>query len=155
MKTWQRILVVTILLLTGVTVGLTRLAQSQRDYGLSVTNLKMIGLGVQMYADDNDDKLPDLSDPQTMKVALVIYVSKDKSQAERFFVQPRTGQPYQPNTSLSFQKRTGLIAPSTIAVAFEDEPGIGGTRAVLFVDGHVDRVSEKQWQELKKSSNIL
>jgi hypothetical protein len=31
MKTWQRILVVTVLLLMGVTLGLTRLAQSQHN----------------------------------------------------------------------------------------------------------------------------
>ena len=121
MKTWQRILAVTVLLLIGTVMGLTRLARGQRDNMRSVSNLKMISLGVLMYADDNNDKLPDLSDPQSMMQALVPYISKDKSKAAQFFLQPNSGHPYQPNSSLSYKKRTGFTAPSTVAVVFEDE----------------------------------
>jgi prepilin-type processing-associated H-X9-DG protein len=37
---------------------------------------------------------------------------------------------------------------------YEAEPSSDGTRAVLFGDGHVERVNESKWLELKKSSNI-
>jgi len=57
-ETWQRILVVTVLLITAALVGLTRLAQTQRDNSLSVSNLKTISLAWSMYADDYDDKFP-------------------------------------------------------------------------------------------------
>jgi prepilin-type processing-associated H-X9-DG protein len=155
MKTWQRILVVTVLLITAALVGLTRLAQTQRDNSLSVSNLKTISLAWTMYADDYDDKFPDLSDAQTMKTALAAYLNKDASKAERFFVHPNTGRPYQPNSSLSFKKRQGFNYPSQIVVVYEDAPARDGTRGVLFGDGHVDRVNEARWRELKKTSNIL
>ena len=57
MKTWQRILIVAVLLSIGVAVGFTKLAQSQRNNMVSVSNLKMIGLAWMMYADDNNQNL--------------------------------------------------------------------------------------------------
>jgi hypothetical protein len=155
MKTWQRILVVTVLLLIGTVMGLTKLTEGQRDNRLSVTNLKMIGLAWSMYADDNNDKLPDMSDAQSMKNVLARYLCNNTSQAEKAFVQPNTGRLYQPNSSLSYKKRTGFNYPSQIAVVYEDAPASDGTRGVLFGDCHVERVNEARWQELKKSSNIL
>src|ERR1035438_6089010 len=138
MKTWQRILVVTVLLLIGAVVGLVKLGQTQRDNMRSVSNLKTISLAWMMYADDNNDKLPDLSDAQTMKNALAVYLNKDASKAERFFVHPNTGRPYQPNSSLTYKDRKGFKAPSALAVVYEDAPARDGTRGVLFGDGHVE-----------------
>src|SRR6266478_3478891 len=127
MKTWQRILVVIVLLGIAIALGLRR----ERMYGMnaqSVSNLHVIGLGLLMYTDDNNDKLPDLSDAQSMKQALVTYISKDKSKAEKSFVHPTTGKPYQPNSSLSYQERKGPNASAAIAVVYEDEPAGDGTR---------------------------
>ena len=154
MKTWQRILVVVVLLLIGAVVGLVKLGQTQRDNMRSVSNLKMIGLAWSMYADDYNDKLPDLSDAQSMKNALARYLNNNTAQAERAFVQPNTGRPYQPNSSLTYKERRGFNAPSNVAVVYEDAPAKDGTRGVLFGDCHVDRVNETRWQALKKTSNI-
>ena len=154
MKTWQRILVVIVLLGVGVALGYNRLVKGQRVNARSVMNLHQIGLAWMMYADDWNDKFPDLSDAQTMKAALARYLNKDTSQAERFFVQPNTGRPYQPNSSLSFKKRQGLDYPSQTMVVYEDAPARDGTRGVLFGDCHVERVTESRWQELKQTSNI-
>ena len=154
MKTWHRILVVTVLLLICAVVGLIKLGQTQRDNMRSVSNLKTIGLAWAMYADDNNDKLPDMSDAQTMKNALAANLSKDTSKAERFFVHPNTGRPYQPNSSLTYKERRGLTAPSNIAIVYEDAPARDGTRGVLFGDCHVERVNEARWQAVKKISNI-
>jgi hypothetical protein len=154
MKTWQRILVVTVLLGVSVAVGFDRFVQTQRVNAMSVSNLHQIGLGVLMYADDWDSKFPDLSDPQSLKKAVAAYVSKDGSKAEKCFVHPRTGRPYQPNSSLTYKERTGFNAPSQIAVVYEDPPARDGTRGVLFGDCHVERVNEARWQDLKKTSNI-
>jgi len=114
----------------------------------SVTNLKQIGVGLLMYADDNNNKLPDLSDAQSLKKALWDYI-KD----EKVFVQPKTGKPYQPNPSLSGKEEKGSNVVDAVVV-YEDEPAEDGTRAVLFGDAHVERVTESRWQELKKTSNI-
>jgi hypothetical protein len=151
MKTWQRILVVSVLLVIGVAVGFNRLIQGQRVNARSVMNLHQIGLAWMMYADDNNDKLPDLSDAQSMKIAFARYLGKG---GEKAFVHPKTGKPYQPNSSLTYKERKGFNAPSGLAVVYEDEPARDGTRGVLFGDCHVERVTESRWQELKKTSNI-
>jgi hypothetical protein len=155
MKTWQRILVVTVLLGIGTFVGFNRLADGERMNRLSMSNLRVIGLGVMMYADDWDSKLPNLSDAQSLKKAVAGNIATDKSKAEIYFVHPKTGIPYQPNSSLSYKELRELKAPSEIAVVYEDAPARDGTRGVLFGDCHVERVNESRWQLLKKTSNIL
>jgi prepilin-type processing-associated H-X9-DG protein len=157
MKTWQRILIVVIVLILGVAVGLNKVLERARDNGfnaLSVSNLKMIGIALMMYADDYNNILPDLSDAQNMKKAVAAYVSTDKSKTEKHFVHPRTGKPYQPNSSLSYKELKGPNASADIAVVYEDALPEDGTRAVLFGDGHVERVDNARWLELKKTSNI-
>jgi len=154
MKTWQRILIVIVLLGIGVALGYNRLVEGQRANVRSVMNLHQIALAWMMYADDYNDKLPDLSDAQTMKAALAHYLNKDSSQAERFFVQPNTSRPYQPNSSLTYQERRGPNASANIAVVYEDAPASDGTRGVLFGDCHVERVTESRWLELKKTCHI-
>jgi prepilin-type processing-associated H-X9-DG protein len=154
MKTSQRILAVTVLLIIGVTVAVNKVIEVDRDKAVnarSVSNLHQIGLAWMMYADDYNNKLPDLSDAQSMKEALARYLGKG---SEKAFVHPRTGKPYQPNSSLSHQERRGPNASANFAVVYEDEPFVDGTRGVLFGDGHVERVTETRWQELKKTSNI-
>jgi prepilin-type processing-associated H-X9-DG protein len=113
----------------------------------SLNNLKQIGLVLAMYADDHKGKLPDLSDPQSMKKALTKYISDEK-----IFVYPKTGEPYLPNSSLSGQEWQGTNIDNV--VVYEAKPADNGTRAVLFCDGHCERVTEARWLELKKSSNI-
>ena len=154
MKTWQRILVVIVLLGIGVTVGFIKLFQGQRVNASSVMNLHQISLGLLMYTDDYNNRFPDLSDPLSLKKAVAIYLNKDASQTERFFVHPKTGKPYEPNSPLSYQERKGPNASAGIAVIYEDEPSGDGTRGVLFGDCHVERVTESRWQDLKKSSHI-
>ena len=156
MKTWHRILAVTVLLIIGAALVAradnTNLVEGERDKGVnarSVMYLKQIGVGLLMYADDNNNVLPDLSDAQSLKKAIWDYI-KD----EKVFVHPKTGKPYQPNSSLSGKDGKGTNIANAVVV-YEDEPAEDGTRAVLFGDAHVERVNETRWLELKKTSNIL
>jgi prepilin-type processing-associated H-X9-DG protein len=114
----------------------------------SVNNLKQIGLGLAMCADDHNGKLPDMSDPQSMKKAITKYITNEK-----VFVHPKTGKPYQPNPSFSGKLWQGPNADTDVLV-YEADPAQDGSRAVLFGDGHVERVNEARWLELKKTSNI-
>jgi len=114
----------------------------------SVGNLKQIGLGLAMCADDHSGKLPDMSDPQSLKKALAGYIT-DKN----VFVHPKTGKPYQPNPSMSGKEWAGTNTVDA-ALVYEADPAQDGTREVLFGDGRVDRANETRWLELKKSSNI-
>jgi len=114
----------------------------------SLNNLKQIGLGLAMFADDNNEKLPDLSDPASLKKALAKYISNDK-----VFMHPRTGEPYSPNPALSGKSRQEFNTAETVVV-YEAKPSDDGTRGVLFSDGHVERVTDAKWQDLKRSSHI-
>ena len=131
--------------------GIQKAVEGARDNSAnnnSLNNLKQIGLGLMMYADDHDNKLPDLSDAPSLKKALASYL-KD----EKVFVQPRTGKPYLPNSSLSSKDQKGTNTANEVVV-YEADPAEDGTRAVLFGDAHVERVDETRWLELKKTSNI-
>jgi hypothetical protein len=154
-KTAQRILAVTVFAIVGVTLVActdnTNLVEGKRDQSVnakSVMYLKQIGVGLLMYADDNNDKLPDLSDAQSLKKAIWDYI-KD----EKVFIQPKTGKPYQPNPSLSGKDGKGTNIANAVLV-YEATPAEDGTRAVLFGDAHVERVTETRWLELKKTSHI-
>jgi len=131
--------------------GLQKAVEGAHDSSVnavSVSNLKQIGLGLAMCADDHNGKLPDLSDPQSMKKALTNYIT-----GEKVFVHPKTGKPYQPNPSFSGKEWQGTNAVNEVLV-YEGEPAADGTRVVLFNDGHVTQVTEARWQELKKTSHI-
>ncbi|HXI84977.1 MAG TPA: hypothetical protein VNL17_12895 [Verrucomicrobiae bacterium] len=153
MKTWQRILIVVFLLAVGITIGLSTLKNPAREKALdarSVSNLKMIGIALQMYGDDWNDTFPNLSNPDSMRAAITNNLPKSTNP----FFDPRTGQPYQPNSSLTYQKRKDPNASVSMVTVYEPDPTADGSRRVLFADAHVERVSESRWQELKKTSNI-
>ena len=131
--------------------GVTSIVAAERDKGVnssSVSNLKQIGLGLAMCADDHNGKLPDMSSPQSMKKALANFIRDEK-----VFVHPKTGKLYQPNPSMSGKEWQGTNTVDA-ALVYEADPAQDGTRAVLFGDGHVERANETRWLDLKKTSNI-
>ena len=153
MKTSHRILTVAVLLVTGAVLGASKILEIDRQNAwnaMSTSNLKQISLAWTMYADDWNDTFPNLSDAQSMKQVLAPYLGG----SEKPFLHPKTGQPYQPNSSLTYQKRKSPNASAYIVAVYEADPAQDGTRGVLFTDGHADRVNEPVWQKLKKTSNI-
>ncbi|HUJ09131.1 MAG TPA: hypothetical protein VL171_03830 [Verrucomicrobiae bacterium] len=124
---------------------------NDRAFGTrSLNNLKQIGVGVAMYSDDNNQKLPPMDNPQDFRKTLLLgkYIS-----SEKVFVHPKTGEPYMPNAALSGKDWGGPNADKT-AVVYETKPAADGTRGVLFLDGHVSRVTESDWRQLKVYSSI-
>ena len=150
MKTAHRILAITALLLIGLTLA-ARADDASNDVAnaRSSGNLKQIGLGLMMYAADNNNKLPDLSNAQNLQKALACYL-KD----EKVFVHPPSGEPYLTNPTLSGQELKTVKVPSDTVVVYEPNPAADGTRAVLFVDAHVERLTKRRWLQFKKISNI-
>lgn len=112
----------------------------------SLSNLKNLGLAVQMFLADNDGVMPDMTDPVAV---LDDYVGSDE-----VFVHPETGQPYGVNRSLSERRLVEVEDPCGTAVFYEDEPADDGTRGVAFLDGHAARVTEAQWEEIKGKSSV-
>ena len=111
-------------------------------------NLQQLALAVQMYISDYD-ALPPLGDAETAAQALMEYVSDDT-----VFTDPSTGDAYAVNSSLSGKSLSEIDDPAQAVVFYQAEPGNDGKRGVAFLDGHVQRVSDSQWEELRASSGI-
>ena len=66
---------------------------------------------------------------------------------------PATKQAYLPNASLSGKKFADIAKPGGIVAYYESKPA-NDMRAVLYLDGKVERIVETKWAELKKASDI-
>jgi len=112
-------------------------------------HLHQIGLGLLAYAAEGDKSLPPLKDVAATKKALLPYCGNK----EAVFNVPGTNQPYLPNPSLAGRKLAEIANPAEIIVFYEAQPA-QPTRAVLYLDGHTERVNEANWPALKKASSI-
>jgi hypothetical protein len=113
----------------------------------SVANLKRIGLGLAMYADEHDDRLPAMDNIEQVRKAVAQFVPPDA----KAFAHPETHEPYRTNWRMSGAK--WQENPDTPLV-WEAGPGADGKRAVLFNDGRVERVSREQWERLQREFNL-
>jgi hypothetical protein len=102
-----------------------------------------------MFLADHGDMLPDLTDMNTAKTALAQYVTDDS-----VFLDPRTGQPYAVNSTLSNRGVIEFNRVVRIAVFYEDPARGDGSRVVAFLGGNTASVSKSEWQEVKASSGI-
>lgn len=115
----------------------------------SVSNLKQIGLALIQYTQDSDEVLPPMKTADIAKAAILPYIKSDA-----VFYQPPTNIPYQPNTSLSHRALATFDSPTDMVVYYEAEPQSDGLRAVLFLDGHVKRLTDADWQRAKTASHV-
>lgn len=116
---------------------------------VSVSNLKQIGLGLIQYTQDHDEVLPPMQSASAAKAAIFPYIKSDS-----VFEQPPSHTFYRPNASLSRRKLATFDSPATMVVYFETSPQADGRRAVLFLDGHVKRLEDPEWQQFKAASHV-
>lgn len=116
---------------------------------VSTSNLKQIGLGLIQYTQDNNETLPPMQNASAAKAALFPYIKSDS-----VFEQPPSHTFYRPNASLSRRKLASFDSPATMAAYFETSPQADGRRAVLFLDGHVKRLEDPEWQQVKAASHV-
>ena len=115
----------------------------------TVSDMKQLGLAFLQYTQDYDEKLPPLKTAEIAKTALYPYAKSDS-----VFEQPQTHALFQPNTSLSGRSLATFNSPSTMVVYYEAAPEDDGLRAVLFLDGHVKRLADADWQRVKSASHV-
>lgn len=115
----------------------------------SVSNLKQLGLGLIQYVQDHDEVLPPMQSASAAKAALFPYIKSDS-----IFEQPPSHTFYRPNASLSRRKLATFNSPASMVAYFETSPQADGTRAVLFLDGHVKRLEDPEWQNLRSASHV-
>ena len=147
----------------------------------SQMRLKQLGAVLLMYAQDYDEVLPPMESPSAVKKVIYPYVRRsdaallDPHTNEPYQPNPTvsrcqvvgTVRTYDSvhnrwTTYLSkrgrhapFMRVRGYITALAQSLAFyEPRTAPDGTRGVLFLDGHVARVSEAEWQRLKKASGV-
>ena len=116
---------------------------------VSVSNLRQLGLGLIQYTQDHDEVLPPMQNASAAKAALFPYIKSDS-----IFEQPPSHTFYRPNASVSRRKLASFDSPATMVVYFETTPQADGRRAVLFLDGHVKRLEDSEWQQAKAASHV-
>jgi hypothetical protein len=124
----------------------TARAQVAESTGLG--NLLAVGEALAAYAQDGDKTLPVMKEAAAVAAALSPYCKTKNA-----FTSPETKELYQPNPSLSGRKMADVTQPGE-TVAFYDVKPVNGQRAVLFLNGRAERVSETKWPALKKASQI-
>ena len=77
----------------------------------------------------------------------MLYVSN-----KSIFAHPESKEPYQPNPVLSGKRLLDISKPEQTVVFYEASAATDGTRGVLYLDGHVERVAEVVWPRLKQAS---
>lgn len=116
----------------------------------SLRNLKRLSEALTQYAQDNNEVLPPMTDPAIVKEALQPYV-KEAS----VWVHPENKTAYLPNPALSRRRMATVEEYGEWMVAFyEASPAPGGTRGYVTLDGTVKRISENEWEKLKRASKI-
>lgn len=139
-------------------------AQVQKDAATSVNNLKQIGGALLQYTQDYDGYLPPMQsvsslrqvevELQTRTTTHVQVVLQPYAKNTTIFAHPRTKELYRPNPILSRKYKEHIINPASFVAFYEASPAPDGKRAVLYVDGHVQRIAESQWPALKQASKI-
>jgi len=120
----------------------------------SQESLKAVGLAFLMYTSDHDDVFPPMNDPATARRALAPYAPRIDDGKVDIFVQPDTNRLYIPNKILSKRKHAHIKNPAEMVMFYEGTPDKNGFRNVVYVDGHVKRLSESEWQVAKRQSKI-
>ncbi len=112
-------------------------------------NLRQLGLAARLYLDTHGNLFPLWTNSAAMKKSL-LPLARD----ENIFAYPKTGEAYQPNTSLSGKKLSSVADPATRVLFYEASAALDETRGIAYADGHVKRIAEADWPVIKRASQI-
>lgn len=118
----------------GVAMPALARAREQARFVASMNNLKQIGLGLHMYAEDNDGEFPSELDQ------IKRYV-----QNEKVFESPRKPD-YFDGPSYLYVSDQSQKADHANVLAYENPEYAWDQVAVVFVDGHVERLDSDEFQ---------
>ena len=128
-----------IMIVAAILFPLFAKTREQARIASSESNLKQIGLGVMLYAQDHNNNLPPTDSAEGFKEAIGKYVTDPDG---KLFIQPGAGVPYAYNAKLSKQNMENYSNPAGIVLAREAVPHPGGERAALYLDGHVKVIQD-------------
>jgi prepilin-type processing-associated H-X9-DG protein len=130
-----------VLLAVGICVTGLRWARAHqtdpRESALAtscVSNCKQLAMGMLMYAQDYDEKLPPMKTSAKFQKAVMPYIKNAK-----IFLCPATQKPYALNATLNHKSMAKIKTLATTAAIFDAKPHADGMYSVAYVDGHVKR----------------
>ncbi|MHB9134670.1 MAG: DUF3352 domain-containing protein [Armatimonadota bacterium] len=115
----------------------------------SVNNLRQLAIALNMYVQDNKERLPVMKTAADIKTQLLTAYGMDQ-----ILTSPRTHEPYTPNPSMSGKWLGEFQYPVAMIIFYENTPGSDGSRCAAFLDGHVEVISADDWEAAKKRSKI-
>lgn len=115
----------------------------------SLSNLKQIGLAIQLYAQDNDARLPPMPTTAALHRALQKYGQDKIWQVEEL------NFPYAVNPSLSLRPLSAYPSPDKTVAIWDTRIFADKYRAVGYLDGHAKIVPQSDWDGLRQASGIV
>lgn len=111
------------------------------------SNLKQLALATMMYASDYDDVLPW---PQSSRGAVSVIYPYIKSLEIVKSPNPEGAEYYRFNANIGGAS-TIQESPAAVPMWYEAKPWPDGSRAVAFLDGHVEMVPAQDWPRIEKA----
>ncbi|HEX8551393.1 MAG TPA: BON domain-containing protein [Abditibacteriaceae bacterium] len=111
----------------------------------SVRTLEILGRGVRQAIYSNNGIVPKVGKVVTAQLRRAFYPHVHD---ERTWRNPMTDEYYTPNPAISGLKLSRVTNTKFLPAFYEAEAASDDTRGVLFLDGHVERVSVARWQRI-------
>ena len=113
-----------------------------------VSTLKLLGQHLIGWTEEADESWPTWGNLATPEVRQHF---KPYAQSEQMWQHPSTGEAFGLNPALAKRDIWEMTNRSWVYMAYERTAAADGARAVLFADGHVERVQPDRWERLLKN----
>jgi prepilin-type processing-associated H-X9-DG protein len=125
----------------------------QEGAAASARQLETLGQGVLSYVRNRGGgRFPQIGAAITPAVQRSFYpFVHDK----RKWNNPANEELYRPNTALSGKRLSQISNARYVPMFYEGTPANDGTRAVLFVDGHVERLSPERFTRVRNTAVVM
>ncbi|HEX8236980.1 MAG TPA: BON domain-containing protein [Abditibacteriaceae bacterium] len=125
----------------------------QEGAAASVRQLQTLGQGVISYVRNRGGgRFPQIGATITPAVQRTFYPYVHDS---RKWNNPANEELYRPNTALSGKRLSRIANARFVPMFYEGTPANDGTRAVLFVDGHVERLSPERFARVRSAAIVM
>lgn len=117
-------------------------APKPRAYKIEcMNNLKQVGIALALYYHENEKAFPQLDDQEGLNMVLPLLAGH-----KELLSCPKTKLGYKYKGGLTFD----IENPDSVPMAWEEGFPYNNTKAVLFMDGHVETFTKEEWDIVKQ-----
>lgn len=125
----------------------------QEGAAASVRQLETLGQGVISYVRNRGGgRFPQIGATITPAMQRTFYPYVHDN---RKWNNPANEELYRPNTALAGKRLSQIANARFVPMFYEGTPAQDGTRAVLFVDGHVERLSPERFTRVRNAAIVM